>query len=219
MENKLCAREIIAQRGAKEVQDGFIINLGIGVPTLIPKFLDTSIDVTFHGENGLLGMGDICCEEKQDPNIYNPSGFQIEIVNGAAFFDSADSFAIIRGGHIDVTFLGALQADEKGNIANWIIPGKKTPGMGGAMDLLNGAKRIILAMEHTAKGNIKILDMCTLPLTAAGKVDMIITEYGVMKVTKEGLLVTEINPDYTHEQMQEVTGCKLIFAEDIKPMY
>ena len=219
MEQKLSAREIIARRGAMEVKEGYIVNLGIGVPTLIPEFIDSSIDVTFQGENGQLGMGDVCTEDEIDTNVINPSGVHIKLVSGGSFFDSADSFMLIRGGHVDVTFLGALQADEKGNIANWIIPGKKTPGMGGAMDLLSGAKSVILAMEHTAKGNIKILDMCTLPLTAAGKVSMIITEYGVMNITPEGLLVTEISPEYTPEQMQEVTGCKLIFAKDIKPMY
>lgn len=219
MEQKLSTREIIARRGAKEVEDGYVINLGIGVPTLIPQFIDSSFDVTFQGENGLLGMGNVCCEEKIDKDVINPSGVHIETIAGASFFDSADSFMLIRGGHVHVTFLGALQADEKGNIANWIIPGKKTPGMGGAMDLLNGAKRVILAMEHTAKGAFKILDQCTLPLTAAGRVNMIITEYGVMDVTDKGLLVTEISPEYTQEQMQEVTGCKLIFAENIKPMF
>lgn len=219
MEQKLNTREIIARRGSKEVKEGYIVNLGIGVPTLIPQFIDASIDVTFQGENGQLGMGDVSSEDEIDVNVINPSGVYNKLVKGGSFFDSADSFLLIRGGHVDVTFLGALQADEKGNIANWIIPGKKTPGMGGAMDLLNGAKNVILAMEHTAKGNIKILDICTLPLTAAGKVTMIITEYGVMTVTPEGLLVTEISPEYTQEQMQEVTGCKLIFATDIKPMF
>ena len=216
MDQKLSPKEIIARRGAK---DGFIINLGIGVPTLIPQFLNKDIYVTFQSENGLLGMGDSCCEAEIDLDVTNPGGGYIKTIPGASFFDSADSFALIRGGHVDVTFLGALQADEKGNLANWAIPGKRTLGMGGAMDLLSGAKNIILAMEHTANGNIKILDMCTLPLTAAGKVNMIITEYGVFNVTEKGLLVTEINPEYTQEQVQAVTGCKLIFAEDIKPMY
>ncbi len=220
MEQKLNARQIIARRGAKEVKDGYVVNLGIGVPTLIPAFIDPSFDVTFQGENGQLGMGDVCKDEASiNPDVINPSGVHIDLVPGACFFDSADSFALIRGGHVDVTFLGALQADAKGNIANWIIPGKKTPGMGGAMDLLTGAKHVILAMEHTAKGSIKILEECTLPLTAAGKVNMIITEYGVMRPTPQGLLVTELSPEYTKEQMQEVTGAKLIFADDLIPMF
>ncbi len=219
MENKLSARDIIARRGAKEVQDGYVINLGIGVPTLIPMYLEDNVDVTFQGENGQLGMGGACQEHEIDPDIINPGGVHTTIIKGASFFNSADSFALIRGGHVDVTFLGALQADQYGNIANWAIPGKKTTGMGGAMDLVSGAKRVILAMEHTAKGSLKILDKCTLPLTAAGKVDLIITEYGVMEVTPQGLKVIEINPEYTQQQMQEVTGCELIFPTDIKPMF
>lgn len=219
MKEKLCAREIIARRGAAEVEDGYIINLGIGVPTLIPNYIPEGKEITFQGENGMLGMGELAFDEDVNPNVINPSGFPVKTIRGGCFFDSADSFILIRGGHVDVTFLGALQADSKGNIANWMIPGKKSPGMGGAMDLLNGAKRVILAMEHTVKGEKKILEHCTLPLTAAGRVDMIITEYGVMKVTKDGLLVTEINPNYTKEQMQEVTGAKLIFSDTLKAMF
>lgn len=216
--DKQRVREIIARRGAKEVKDGYVVNLGIGVPTLIPNFIDENTDVVFQGENGQLGMGSMVDACDADPNIINPSGAHINVVKGASFFDSAESFVLIRGGHVHVTFLGALQADAKGNIANWIIPGKRTNGMGGAMDLLSGAKRVILAMEHTSKGELKILDQCTLPLTAAGKVSMIITEYGVMEVTPQGLLVTEINPQYTPEEMQSVTGCKLNFSPDLRPM-
>lgn len=219
MNNKLSTREIIARRGAVEVEDGYLINLGIGIPTLIPMFISTDKSVTFQGENGMLGMGELAFGEDVNPNVINPSGLPVKTTKGGSFFDSADSFILIRGGHVDVTFLGALQADAKGNIANWIIPGKKTPGMGGAMDLLNGAKRVILAMEHTSNGNMKILEECTLPLTAAGRVDMIITEYGVMKVTKDGLLVIEKNPNYTREQMQDVTGAKLNFSVNLKDMF
>lgn len=211
-------RETIARRAAKELEDGYVVNLGIGLPTLIPNFLPENVHVTLHSENGLLGLGPRAKEGEENPEMTDAGGACITAQKGASMFDSASSFGLVRGGHIDVTILGALQTDEKGNLANWSIPGKKTPGMGGAMDLLAGARRVILAMEHTAKGNHKILEECTLPLTAANAVNMIITEMGVMNVTPEGLVLTEINPDFTVDEVQAATGCKLIISPDLKSM-
>ena len=176
-------REVIAKRAAKELHDGDVVNLGIGIPTLIPNYLPEGVTVTLQTENGAMGMGPTPEEGKEDKNLINAGGGAITLLPGACTFDSATSFAIIRGGHVNVSFLGALQVDEKGNLANWIIPGKMAPGMGGAMDLVVGAKRVILTMEHTQKGAPKILKECTLPLTAAGQVNMIITEMGVMDIT------------------------------------
>lgn len=211
-------RETIARRAAKELHDGYVVNLGIGLPTLIPNYLDEDVHVTLHSENGLLGLGPKAKEGEEDYELTDAGGACVTAVPGASLCDSATSFGYVRGGHVDVTILGALQTDEKGNLANWSIPGKKTPGMGGAMDLLAGARRVILAMEHTAKGNHKILKECTLPLTAANAVNMIITEMGVMNVTPEGLVLTEINPDFTVEDVQAATGCELIISPDLKSM-
>lgn len=211
-------RETIARRAAREIHDGNIVNLGIGLPTLIPNYLDHDIEVTLHSENGLLGVGPEPEAGKEDKDYINAGGGYITYREGASTFDSATSFGMIRGGHIDVTFLGALQADEKGNLANWMIPGKKTPGMGGAMDLIVGAKKVILVMEHTARGEIKIMKECTLPLTAASEVDMIITEMGVMKITPEGIVLAEKHPEFTIEEIQAVTEARLIIPKDIKSM-
>ena len=211
-------REVIAKRAALELNDGDVVNLGIGLPTIIPNYVPSDVNVILQSENGLLGMGAAPAEGEEDPDFINAGGGFITYKDGASSFDSSVSFGIIRGGHVDVTFLGALQVDEKGNLANWIIPGKKTPGMGGAMDLIVGAKRVILAMEHTARGNHKIMSECTLPLTAAGQVDMIITEMGVMEITPEGILLKEYNPVFTLEQIQEATAAKLIIAENLIEM-
>ncbi len=208
----------IAKRAALELKDGDVVNLGIGIPGMIPNYLKPGVKVLLQAENGMVGMGPAPEEGKEDPEWVNAGGQYITAVEGAATFDSATSFGIIRGGHVDASILGALQVDEKGNLANWMIPGKKVPGMGGAMDLLEGAKKIIITMEHTAKGNPKILKQCTLPLTAAGKVNMIITEMGVMYITKEGIVLEEINPEFTVEQIQAATEAKLIISKDLKPM-
>lgn len=211
-------REIIARRAALELNDGDVVNLGIGLPTMIPNYLPEGVTLTLQSENGLLGMGPAPEAGEEDADYVNAGGGYITTVSGASTIDSAQSFAIIRGGHVNVTILGALEVDEKGNLANWMIPGKLTPGMGGAMDLIVGAKRVILAMEHTAKGNHKILKQCRLPLTAAGQVNMIITEMGVMEITPEGIVLTEINPIFTVEQVQEATEAKLIISKDLKNM-
>jgi acetate CoA/acetoacetate CoA-transferase beta subunit len=211
-------REIIAKRCALELKNGYVVNLGIGLPTLIPNYLPENINVTLQSENGLLGMGATPAAGEEDKYLINAGGGYITALPGASSFDSATSFGIIRGGHVDVTILGALQVDENGNLANWMIPGSKTPGMGGAMDLLVGAKKVIIAMEHTAKGNHKILKQCTLPLTASNEVDMIITEMGVMEITPQGIILKEIHPEFTVEQVQQSTDAKLTVADDIKPM-
>ncbi len=211
-------REVIAKRAALELKDGYVINLGIGLPTLIPNYLKPGVKVLLQSENGIIGMGATPKEGEENKEIINAGGAYTSIVEGGASFDSATSFAIIRGGHVDASILGAMQVDEKGNLANWMIPGKKVPGMGGAMDLVVGAKQVILAMEHTAKGSHKILKECTLPLTAKEQVDLIITEMGVMEVTPKGIVLKEIHPEFTVEQVQEATEATLIIAEDLKPM-
>jgi acetate CoA/acetoacetate CoA-transferase beta subunit len=211
-------REVIARRVALELKDGDVVNLGIGLPTMVPNYLDSDVHVVLQSENGLLGVGPMPAEGTENPELTDAGGGYITAVQGASSFDSATSFGIIRGGHVDVTVLGALQVDEKGDLANWIIPGKKTPGMGGAMDLLVGARRVILAMEHTAKGAPKIMKRCTLPLTAAGQVNLIITEMGVIEVTPEGLVLRELHPEFTVEQVQEATEATLIIDKALRPM-
>ena len=211
-------RETIARRAALEIQDGNVVNLGIGLPTLIANYIPNEMDVILHSENGLLGIGPEPKPGEEDKNFINAGGGYISYTTGASSFDSATSFGIIRGGHVNITFLGALQVDEKGNLANWMIPGKKTPGMGGAMDLIAGAQKVILTMEHMAKGEIKIMKQCSLPLTAAAEVNMIITEMGVMEITPNGIVLLEIHPEFTVEQVQEATGAHLIIADDLKPM-
>ncbi|MCL2235402.1 MAG: 3-oxoacid CoA-transferase subunit B [Defluviitaleaceae bacterium] len=203
-------QDFIAKRVAKELTEGSVVNLGIGLPTRVANFVPEGMTVNFQSENGFVGLGPTPAPENVDPNIVNAGGQPVTILPGGMFFDSATSFGIIRGGHVDLTVLGALQVDAKGNIANYMIPGKLVPGMGGAMDLLSGAKKVIVAMEHTAKGSPKILKECNLPLTAVGAVDLIITEMGVMEVTPDGLKLIEINPEYTIEQVREVTEAELI---------
>lgn len=211
-------RRIIATRVAKEFNDGDLVNLGIGLPTLVANYVPQDIDVTFQSENGFIGMGTAPESGEEIENLTNAGGQPVTYLEGAAFFDSATSFSIIRGGHLDCTVLGALQVDAKGNLANWMIPGKKVPGMGGAMDLVTGARKVIVAMEHTARGAVKILKECNLPLTAVGVVDLIVTEMGVMKVTDKGLLLIEYNPEFTIEDIQKLTEATLIIDENIKEM-
>ncbi len=211
-------RRIIATRVAKEFRDGDLVNLGIGLPTLVANYVPENIDVTFQSENGFIGMGTAPEPGQEHKNLTNAGGQPVTILKSAAFFDSAMSFAIIRGGHLDCTVLGALQVDSKGNLANWMIPGKKVPGMGGAMDLVTGAKKVVVAMEHTARGVVKILTECNLPLTAVGVVDLIVTEMAVMKVTDKGLVLIEYNPQFTIDEIQAVTEAVLIVDENLKEM-
>ncbi|QSX07380.1 CoA transferase subunit B [Sedimentibacter sp. zth1] len=207
------AKQIIAKRVAKELHDGDVINLGIGLPTLVANYIPEGMDVTFQSENGFLGLGP--APEVADPELVNAGGQSVSIKQGGCFFDSATSFGIIRGGHVDATVLGALQVDEKGSLANWKIPGKMVPGMGGAMDLVVGANQVIIAMKHTQKGAPKILKQCSLPLTAREQVDLIITEMAVIEVTKEGLVLRELGPEATVESVQAATEAKLIIPEKI----
>ena len=211
-------REVIAKRAAKELHDGDVVNLGIGIPTMIPNYLPEGVTVTLQSENGAMGMGPTPASGEEDKNLINAGGGYITLLPGGSTFDSATSFAIIRGGHVNVSFLGALQVDENGDLANWIIPGKMAPGMGGAMDLVVGAKKVILTMEHTQKGAPKILKKCTLPLTASGQVNMISTEMGVMEITPEGIVLTEIHPEFTVEDVQAATEATLIISPNLKSM-
>ena len=211
-------KNTIAARVAKELKDGDVVNLGIGIPTMVPNFLPEGVSLTLHAELGCVGAGARPLPGEEDPYVVDAGGSPSSVMPGGAFIDSATSFCIIRGGHVDATILGCLECDEKGNMSNWIIPGKKMPGMGGAMDLVVGAKKVIVAMEHTAKGAHKILKECRLPLTATKVVNMIITEMGVMKVTDQGLVLTEYNPEFTVEEIQNATEAILIISDDLKPM-
>lgn len=216
--DKARVREVIAKRVAQELKDGDVVNLGIGLPTMVANYVPEGMDVTFQSENGFVGLGPAPEEGKEDKDLVNAGGQHVTINPGGAFFDSSMSFSIIRGGHVDITVLGALQVDQKGNLANWMIPGKMVPGMGGAMDLVVGAKKVIVAMEHTAKGKAKILKECNLPLTAAGEVDMIITEMAVIQVSKDGLFLTEIGPETTVEEVIRLTEAELTVSEMLKVM-
>lgn len=212
------ARELIARRVAKELKDGDVVNLGIGMPTMVTNYIPEDIEVILQSENGFLGMGPAPEAGKEDKDLVNAGGMPITANIGASFFDSAASFMLIRGGHVDATVLGALQVDEKANLSNWMIPGKMVPGMGGAMDLVVGAKKVIIAMEHTAKGKPKILKECTLPFTAKGVVDMIVTEMGVMEYTQDGLVLKEIAEGVTLEEITKATEAKLIIDKELKIM-
>ena len=210
------AKEMIARRIAKELKDGDVVNLGIGLPTMVANYIPEDINVILQSENGFVGLGSEPKEGELDKDIVNAGGQPVTIKQGAAFFDSAVSFGIIRGGHVDATVLGALEVDQKGNLANFMVPGKMVPGMGGAMDLVSGAKKVIIAMLHTAKGTPKILKKCQLPLTAVGKVNLIVTELGVMEVTSNGLVLKEIAPGVDLEEILRGTEADLIISDNLK---
>lgn len=211
-------REIIAKRAAKEFKEGDIVTLGIGLPTEVPNHIPEDIHVIFQSENGLLGVGKNQNEHNIDKRITNAGGGFVETIAGSSFYDTQMAFTMMRGGHIDATVLGALQADQEGSIASWMIPGKFVPGIGGSMDLVTGAKKVIVAMEHTAKDEIKIVKKCTLPLTGYKEVDMIITERCVFEVTDCGLVLTELNPIFTLEDIKATVEADFTISPQLKDM-
>lgn len=212
-------REQIAQRIAQEVEDGFTVNLGIGIPTLVANYIPVDKTVMLQSENGLLGLGPFPQEKDVDPDLINAGKQTVSTIPGASFFSSADSFAMIRGGHVDLTVLGAMEVSSSGDIANWMVPGKMVKGMGGAMDLVAGAQRVIVAMQHTDKeGNSKLRKKCTLPLTGVGCIKKIVSDFGVIDVTPQGFVLREYAPDMTPEQVVKATEGPMTIAPDCKKM-
>ncbi len=211
-------REIIAKRAAKEFKEGDVVTLGIGLPTIVANYVPEQMHVVFQSENGLLGVGKDQSGDKIDKRIINAGGGYVEAKYGSCFYDSQMAFTMMRGGHIDATVLGALQVDEEGSLASWLIPNKFVPGMGGSMDLVVGAKKVIVAMEHTSKGEVKIVKKCNLPLTAYREVDLIITERCVFVVQDDGLLLTELNPMFTLEDIKNSTTADFMVSPRLKEM-
>lgn len=211
-------KERIAKRCAKEFEDGDFVNLGIGLPTQVSNYIPEGIEVVLHSENGFAGLDALAAPGSEDVDIINAGGMYATAVDHVGYFDTATSFGLVRGGHVKATVLGAMEVAENGDLANWIVPGKKVAGMGGAMDLVTGAEKCIIVMLHTQKGEPKILKKCRLPLTAEKCVNMIITEMGVMEVKEEGLVLKELHPDYTLDEIKAATECDLIISPDLKPM-